>query len=206
MPVMTFSSSSSTMVVFYSLSIDLSQFSTLVQNHLANVEDTLELEAVGERLRKRFLGKNDLTDFIKRVCQWGNYPGIAGRILKQNDFAKIRVCFERALEALSSDPANVHRALHEINQIRQLGSPSFASKHLRFLRPDVCPVLDRVIATRLGYDLNADGYRKFSEDCLQIAQILQQRNVSNPISRQDGQWFAADVEMAVFAYLNDWQT
>jgi hypothetical protein len=42
-------------------------------------------------------------------------------------------------------------ALAAVNQLCCLGRPSFASKHLRFLRPEHCPVLDSVLATTLGY-------------------------------------------------------
>lgn len=71
-----------------------------------------------------------------------------------------------------------------------------------FLRPDVCPILDTTISQSLGYVLDEHGYKQLSDDCLRIADALQQCEVNNPMGRESERWFAADVEMALFAYLS----
>ncbi len=175
-----------------------SDFTRLVEYHLDEWLGTRELEHEASRLCAVGFPEKQLASFIKRVCEWGNYPGIAGRVLKNNDPLMIRRQFTGATNALNSDIPDVQGALRRIKQIHSLGT-SFASKHLRFLRPDVCPVLDSIISKNLGYDEH--GYKQFSDDCLRIAKTLQQHGVCNPMGRESGKWFAADVEMALFTYL-----
>jgi Holliday junction resolvase RusA-like endonuclease len=112
--------------------------------------------------------------------------------------------FRKALEHLAANPSRVGRALGEVNKLHILGTPSFASKHLRFLRPDVCPVFDSVLREALPYSFDADGYDRFATDCTQLSDILRARGIENPRERQHGQWFAADVEAALFAHVNVW--
>ncbi len=175
-----------------------SDFTRLVKYHLNEWLGTRELEHEASRLCAVGFSEEQLASFIQRVCKWGNYPGIAGRVLKNNDLLMIRGQFIGAANALNSDVPDVQGALRKIKQIYGLGT-SFASKHLRFLRPDVCPVLDSIISKNLGYDEH--GYKQFSDDCLRIAEALEQHGVVNPMGREGGKWFAADVEMALFTYL-----
>ena len=189
--------------IIIGLVLQPSDFTKLVKHHLDNVPDTRELEHEASRLCATGFAEEQLASFIRKVCKWGNYPGIAGRVLKHNDLSTIRGRFISAINALNSDIPDVQGALREINQIWGLGRPSFASKHLRFLRPDVCPVLDRTISKHLQYPLDEYGYKQFSDDCLRIAETLQQHGVSNPMGRESGKWFAADVEMALFQYLRE---
>ena len=191
--------------IIIGLVLQPSDFTRLVKHHLDEVENTRELEHEASRLCAADFAEEQLTSFIRGVCKWGNYPGIAGRVLKSknNTLPVIQRQFISATNALNSDIPDVQGALREINQIRGLGRPSFASKHLRFLRPDVCPVLDRTISKHLQYPLDEYGYKQFSDDCLRIAETLQQHGVSNPMGRESGKWFAADVEMALFQYLRE---
>jgi hypothetical protein len=85
-----------------------------------------------------------------------------------------------------------------------IGAPSFASKHLRFLRPDVCPILDSVIAGNLTYASTSAGYAQYAADCLEIARVLENNGVPNPVLRSD-RWRAADVDMALYAALQGWK-
>jgi len=80
---------------------------------------------------------------------------------------------------------------------------SFASKHLRLLRPDLCPVLDNILSEKLGYPLNTRGYRRFAKDCRRAARVLERHGVSNPLGRDGGAWFAADVEMAFYVHVKE---
>jgi hypothetical protein len=188
-------------VAFEAQTIPLAAFPGLVDKHLAAVHETRELEHEAAILAAEGFNEPDLEPFIRRVCRWGGYVGLAGRIVKQNPTSTIRQQFLSALRMLDEDPPDVQGALQEVNLIRQLGRPSFASKHLRFFRPDLCPVLDNIIAQRLQYEYDSGGYRQFSQDCLRVAEALQARGLENPMNREDGRWFAADVEMALFAFL-----
>jgi hypothetical protein len=165
-------------------------------------EENLALEEKAKQLTKKNFEISLLSDFIRDVCRWGNYAGIASRIFMQNAINDIREKFIGAWRILVNDRPDVRKALIRINEIKNLGKPSFASKHLRFLRPQFCPVLDSVIRNGVGiYSENAMGYEKFSRDCWEIANVLEQNGIINPNGREDGKWFAADIEMAIYRYL-----
>jgi hypothetical protein len=186
------------------ISLRLSDFPYFLKCFLDNwgSEDTKEREIQGNQLIAVDFMEQHLKNFIREVCRWGNYAGIAGRIINQNDIGKIRSCFIGAWKALNSDNPDVKGAIIRINAIKNLGTPSFASKHLRFLRPQVCPVLDSIIWQGIEkYSFNPKGYEQFSNDCLEIADILKRNGLVNPMERESGKWFAADVEMAIFEYL-----
>ena len=201
MPVQVKTSS----VVFGKTAIPLTEFTGLVEKHLSTVPETRDLERECARLRAVDFSEPELERFIRRVCRWGGYAGTAGRVINQNPSKKIREQFRSANSALEMNPPNVTGALHEINRIKHLGRPSFASKHLRCLRPDVCPILDSIVSEKLNYAYNVRGYGQLSKDCLRVAEALQALGIPNPMSRENHRWFAADVEMALFAHLKGLQ-
>ena len=186
------------------ISLSLSNFPYFLKRWLDKwgSEDTKELEIQGINLIAVDFAEEDLRYFIRQVCRWGNYAGIGGRVLNQNKIDMIRTNFLEAWKALNLSPPNVRRALISINKIKNLGTPSFASKHLRFLMPQVCPVLDSIIWQGVGkYSFDPEGYAEFSRDCLEIASKLHKNLTINPRARETGMWFAADIEGAIFEYL-----
>jgi hypothetical protein len=201
MPVQVETSS----VVSGKTAIPLTEFTGLVEKHLSTVAETRDLEREGARLRAVDFREPDLERFVRRVCKWGGYAGTADRVIDQNPSTRIREQFRSANSALEMNPPNVAGALHEINRIRHLGRPSFASKHLRLLRPDACPILDSIISEKLNYAYNSRGYGQLSKDCLRVAEALQALGIPNPMNRENHRWFAADVEMALFAHLKGLQ-
>jgi hypothetical protein len=184
--------------------LELRTFAALVGRHPRAGQTVLALEAEGRRLLSlsEVALERGLPSFIKRVCQWGGYPKTAQRVLAQNSFPEVCLRFDRAIGALKAEPPDLRRALRELDRLRHLGA-SFASKHLRVLRPDVCPVLDSTLSRRLGYPLNERGYAQFSRDCRRVAGLLQRYGVVNPMNRPAGRWFAADVEMALFVHVRE---
>jgi hypothetical protein len=176
-------------------------FPGLVERH-PQVEKTLLLEIEARRLLTTDFSREQLSKFIQGVCAWGGFPGTAERVLKQNPWPDIHRQFSSAIAALSLDPPDVKSALGAVRQVRHLGL-SFASKHLRLLRPDVCPVLDSTLSEKLGYPLDSRGYQRFSRDCQKVATLLQRHGERNPLGRDDGKWFAADVEMALFVFIKE---
>jgi hypothetical protein len=163
--------------------------------HLHTVANTQLLELAGANLLAAGFIFPQLAQFIRDVCRWGGYAGIAGRVLNQNAQQQIVACFGNTVPAFAGHrPASA--ALMALNNLRGLGTPSFASKHLRFLRPDICPVLDRLLSRSLGYQFAVAGYDQFSKDCCLVAQALNVARISLPTGIA---WGAADVEMAMFA-------
>jgi hypothetical protein len=200
------SSATSSSISFGQIDISLSEFAGLVERHLEAVSNTVQLEADASSLA----GNMDaalLDSFIRGVCRWGGYPGIAGRILKQNDVGYLQDRFALALAALNSvgpDADRARDALVALNGIKGLGTPSFASKHLRFLNPRICPVLDRVIHRNCGYTFGPNGYSAYAKDCAAVAATLDAAGIPDPFPGRSG-WFAADVDAAIFAHIR-WQS
>ena len=139
---------------------------------------------------------DDTAAFVKAVCKWGGYPGIGGRVLKDNAITTICSTLREALSSLAIGPSTA-KALTQMNVLRGLGTPSFASKHLRFLRPDICPVLDSILCDALPYSFDPDGYSDFCDDCASLTKALASSGIPNP-NRKAGIWFAADVEAALY--------
>jgi len=173
-------------------------FTGLAERH-PQIEKTMSLEVEGRRLLTTDFSRQQLTDFIRGVCAWGGFPGTAERVLEQNAWPDIQHQFGSAIAALTLDPPDLQSALRALRRVRHLGL-SFASKHLRLLRPDVCPVLDSTLSEKLGYPLDSRGFLHFSDDCQKVAALLQQREIRNPLGRAGGKWYPADVEMALFVY------
>lgn len=168
--------------------------------HLDTVGGTLALEKRAAHLREStFESKEDVEKFVRDVCRWGGYAGIGGRIINQNSPHSIRDSFCTACEYLNADPPSVYWAMRSMNDLKQLQQISFASKHLRFLRPDLCPVLDSVLSEWLDYPMNWGGYVRFAGDCHEVALALDARGFHVPKGQTKHQWRAADVEMAIFA-------
>ena len=167
-------------------------------HHVATVKNTLRLRGEGAALAAtRFSHFPDLEQFIKAVCRWGDYPGVGGRILKNNTQAEIVDRFSKAASILAGGGLVSH-ALAEINHLHSLGTPSFASKHLMFIRPDICPVLDSFLSKDLGYVFSGFGYQQFSNDCCALAHAIGATGIVHSAGMS---WGAADVEMSMFAAL-----
>lgn len=137
-------------------------------------------------------------DFSKLVCAWGRggrvwgnleryHPGQLGERLHGwlSDAAKAPDAETAIMPAIDKDddPDDPH--------IKGLGV-SFASKHLRMLRPDRYAVLDSVLEQGLGFALNAKGYALFMRQLLQF----QQGDLKKALSQQ--QPTVAEIELGIF--------
>lgn len=179
--------------------IRFADFPRLLKAHLASDSTTPDVESLGRNLVANNFARTDIAKFVKAVCGWGRYAGIGGRVLKSNSPQSIAAALRNAVRHLNCTPPAFAAALDEINKIKCLGTPSFASKHLRFLRPDLCPVFDSILREALPYSFNSKGYAMFAQDCVAIAETLRAKKIANPQERPQGLWFAADVEAAIFA-------
>ncbi|WP_194945283.1 hypothetical protein [Limnohabitans sp. DM1] len=187
----------------FGTSIPLSDFAPLLAAHRARYQSTLDIEKKGVELQQANFPTQAVQDFVTAVCTWGGYAGISGRILKRNSLEAIANALRSAVNQLNAEKPNVAGALACINALDSLGTPSFASKHLRFLRPDICPVFDSLLQEALPYSFDATGYAQFSKDCCSLAKTLTQQKNSAAPDREMGEWCAADVEGAIFAYVTE---
>lgn len=176
-------------------------FPRLLTDHLDTVYGTEELERAGRALRQRAFPLHMLLPFIPDVCTWGGYAGIAARIERRNTGVTIRRHFKRASALLSEGHPGLASAMRELNEICDLGKPSYSSKHLRFLYPEYCPILDSMFAQDLMYSYDPAGYEELAHDFQQLATTLRSAGIKNPRRRPAGSWFAADVDMALNAWV-----
>lgn len=173
-----------------------------VNAHLAQCPTTLQLESDGEAIRLRSPQANP-AQFVFDVCRWGNWAGIGARVFTHNTVQHVDIQLQAACTELATtvNQSSLIAAIRQVNKINQLGSPSFASKHLRMLRPDACAVLDSIVATKCGYPQSAEGFADYSTTCSQIAVAAQEAGISNPMGAV---WRVGDVEMSIFAHLRGW--
>ncbi len=184
--------------VYLGVSFDLSSFPEMIKAHGNNFQDTLDLEKQYKNLIKSPIDDFDsISNFIKDVSKWGNYAGVGGKVLKNNSKQKILDVFEEVRKLLKSKKPDLALALSRINTLYGLGTPSFASKHLRFMLPGKCPVYDSILTNALPYSFDPAGYAIFAKDCKSLSSELCSRKIENPI-RKSVIWYAADVEAAIF--------
>ena len=173
------------------------EFPALQDLHLHEAPGTRGIEARGQALAAAGFLLPDLQTFIEEVCAWGGPTGnrVRGIVFARNDLQDVRCCFRDAWRDLQQD--SIESALACINQIAGLGQPSYATKHLRFLRPDICPVMDSYVrgeAPEYSYGQLRQAY----ED---VGAGLKVQRVPNRMARASRAWFVADVDMAIFAHI-----
>ncbi len=183
--------------VYFGIQVPLSSFPKLLQDHLTKYPTTPDIEKCGMDLAAKNFPENDTKEFLEKVCYWGGYSGVGGRVLKQNSIKDICTGLREATSILAAGQS-VADALTRVNKLRGLGTPSFASKHLRFLRPDLCGVFDSILDEVLPYSFDATGYSDFCADCAVVAKQLAASGIANPATRAGGAWFVADVEGALY--------
>lgn len=184
----------------FGFEVPLEQFQGLARAHLNAYPSTPEVEEKGRLLVEQGFREADAKAFVRAVCDWGGYSGISGRILNRNAPTQICSSLRQAVQRLEARPPDVAAALADVNTLKGLGTPSFASKHLRFMRPALCPVFDSLLQEALPYSFDPQGYGSFAQDCKDLALALVRAKVPNPRERE---WLAADVEAALYAYVTD---
>lgn len=190
-------------VVRFGISIPFLEFASLASTHLRKNPTSVEIEVEGRELIEADFPDNATEAFVRRVCRWGGYPGVGGRVLKLNSLGSISQALRQAHSVLSDYFPNVAEALRAVNRVKALGTPSFASKHLRFLEPRLCPVFDAYLRDVLPYSFDPRGYAAFAADCLVLARELSARGVQNPWPIRDEGWLSADVESAIYIWVSN---
>jgi hypothetical protein len=174
----------------------LEDFSGLVARHMAAVPDTRALEAQAAALLKAGIPDRQLSVFIEAVHRWGGSTRQLPRVLR----SARPVHFKQAMRSLAGSPPDIQAAVLALTAIDGLGI-SFGSKHLRLLCPELCPILDSRVRTHFKYRKDANGYCRLQKDTISAARKLEQADVFNPMARPGGRWYAADVDMAVYAFI-----
>jgi hypothetical protein len=187
----------------FGTSIPLSSFPRLLEAHQSKYQTTRSIEEQGAALVQSDFTNSSIKDFVMAVCDWGGYSGIGGRILKRNNVIQIASALRAAFQGLEGEKPDFINSMAALNALNSLGTPSFSSKHLRFLRPDICPVFDSLLQEALPYSFDVSGFAQFADDCAFLAEKLSEHGVNNPSHRPTGKWFVADVEAAIFAYVTD---
>ncbi len=95
----------------------------------------------------------------KRICFWGGGERVWSNLSRRNP-ETLALHIHQWFETLQNDLITDECALSGGIVINGLGV-SFASKHLRMLRPDRFAVLDAVLSEGLGFALNLKGYKLF---------------------------------------------
>jgi hypothetical protein len=115
---------------------------------------TCEIEQFAKLIGEGGFDPDNTVQLIKKVCGWGGYSGVSGRVLRDNTVSELCALMARALSRVKE--GDVCGGLSSLLEIKGLGV-SFASKHLKFIAPDRAVVLDSVISSRLGYPLSLIG-------------------------------------------------
>jgi hypothetical protein len=184
--------------------IPYADFPRLLTAHLTRNPNTQTLESNGRAIRtSTTMTWQMLEPFIRQVCSWGDYSGIAGRVIKNNARLTIIAKMKAAIAKLNAATPDLIGALKNVLEIKQLGV-SFASKHLRFFLPEYCVVLDSILSDRLFYEMTPEAYGDFCIACKNIANELNQANIPCSFPGSSS-WRASDVEAALYAWVNDWR-
>lgn len=175
----------------------LDDFPKWIKIHQENLSKTEVLEQAGSNLVTAWDGKSWplLFEFIKGVLVWGKVTRGWNRVFYGNYSNTVCRRFSYAIDALNQE--DIASALNRLDKISGFGL-SIASKHLRFLNPDLCPVLDDVLRKHLGYSESTAGYLEFCDDLRAVRDALNLQ-IKNPI-RTAGNWKIADVESAIFSF------
>jgi hypothetical protein len=182
----------------WDFTVQLDELSRLLKIFNQREPNTRTIELQAERLVKdEFQSAGDLREFIKAVCKWRGYEGIADRVLKNNTESELSSSFRSAhFHAIAHDDLAAIKSLLGLNGI----AVSFASKHLKFLVPENAVVLDSIISKRLGYELTTEGYHVLLTDCRRILEKAVSAGLDYPGWGHNG-WRVSDIEMAIFEKL-----
>lgn len=184
--------------VTFGWKLPLKQFSQLLATHHNLNPETQNIESQAQTLIEQDFPEDSTGQFVNAVCAWGGYAGVAGRVLQNNERASVCATFRECWQMMQAfeQPGLV---LTRMNRLYGLGTPSFASKHLRFLSPEYFPVFDSVIREAMPYPFTPNGYTAFTLDCRELAAYLNTAvQLCQHSHRQTGRWYAADVESAIF--------
>lgn len=192
--------------------------------HLRRVRNTRTVEHSGRALMElQAFTIPMVRNFTEAVCIWGGKTGyrVLGRIRREHDHIVLR-SFQAARAAMLNK--NIPQAMSSIQNIKGLGQFSYSSKHLRMLAPNQCAVFDNLVENFVHPHMpHADRRTMFLEYCAfcrdKAIELTSARvklgDYASPCNGSDVEveidttgsqsiWTAADVDMAIFAWIQRW--
>lgn len=154
--------------------------------------DSLYVERAGKAFRAHLGDAVKTEEFVKLVFKWGGNTGnrVRGQVEKDNTWQSVADIVKNAVEYLDKD--DIRSAILKITSVKGLGY-SYGSKILRMVSPEKAGVFDSQIESICCYD----SYSEFCKDCKNMAEVLKQQGIKNPV-RANGEWLVADVEASIF--------
>ncbi len=144
------------------------------------------------------IGHVKLADLVE-IAKWGgNQYNIAGRVQRANTDREV----ERITGQAISHIGKTAEAFRSMLKIRQWGT-SFATKTLRAICPRDYAALDSKLLEGINRSYlpsrnEVERYVQFLNLCGQIKEMA-----PKPGPRANGEWFIADIEMALFQFVWD---
>jgi len=118
---------------------------------------TSNVEKLGESISAN-LSRGLVLAFSEKVCEWGGGARVWGNLSRDgtDQLADDLLAWFASVDGADTDEEAIRpgEAIHGL-------AISFASKHLRMLRPERFAVLDAVLSEGLGFALNPKGYALF---------------------------------------------
>lgn len=151
------------------LELDPEEIPQLLDRHRQKWEPAERLEAEARGLDAHNFEPKASKSFVLQVIKWGRGHRFAGRFDALNPDQTVGSALSQS--AMLADQGRVGEAVEAVRRLARLGQ-SFASKVVRFLRPEKAVVLDSVIRERLGYPETPDGYEQFLADCQSIRAVV----------------------------------
>ncbi|WP_342637100.1 hypothetical protein [Thioclava nitratireducens] len=171
------------------LDIQPQEIPALLQAHRTKWEPPQRLEARGEALIAADFPSDEAVQFAYDVIRWGKGHRFVDRFKTQNSPDSVSRALRQSVKL--ADRGNVAEGVEEIRKLSWI-SQSFASKIVRFLRPNAAVILDSVIRNALGYAETKDGYNAFLRDCEEMLAA---------VADDYPQLRVCDIEAAIFAKL-----
>ena len=176
---------------------------------------TIPLEKCGKNLLEKCFEGNptsivfqgEVKDFIREILQWAvdenDYDTLLGYIYSPEQPEEVvarRVC--EATMALQN--GKLGDAVQILDELKGIGL-SIGSKILRMMSPETSGAFDdRHLQRKLSYPADSNGYANFCEDCVVVAEQMNEKGIEHEPSiadkkmRGSPKWLAADVEAVVF--------
>lgn len=204
--------------------IRFDEFEMLICEFRVKNPSTGQLTSAGETLCRDLSTETASTaqaqDFLKQVCKWGGDENeIYEKVVEAPTGASLNLYFEKAVNKLRRvrlEEKKFDNLLSEAllvlagegegdKGVTGLGA-SYGSKVLRFLRPDVCGVLDSRIAGQANFDTSSNlsgaaSFAGYSRQCIEIAGILNYLGIKHP---SQPNWTAGEVDSAIYCRSKGW--
>lgn len=173
------------------IEISATEIEALLTSHAEAYPGASRLEERSAEIESQGFPNEEALRLVRDVCLWGGGDRFVDRVAG-GGVDDVSTPLRNAVAL--ADKGRTVEALAEIQKIAYLGQ-SFASKQLRFLRPERAVILDSVVRANLGYPETGLGYASFLADCAELLGFL------TPKARRPSgkQLRLCDVEAALFA-------